>query len=292
MKRKKTPPNTETEVLTRSARRCCICFGVQMDASAKKGQIAHLDGNPANTDFDNLVFLCMPHHDEYDSTTRQSKGLTSHEVKAYRTLLYEAIRQLRSDIQPSTKPKTSEPKQDANSREISALLAQVQSRTITLAQCLAEALVVAKQVGDRSLETFCRNELSGYPENNSPAPAYRIINVFISGTARINLQSTYWGESVNNIIEHMRQDTEHFTPYKFMIAHSISTLETQAKDINLQKGIVMMPFRMGDINPKAKESSAELMAYAHPSDYYSILESVRRELTVKLLDLLPVLQGD
>ena len=57
----------------------------------KKGQIAHLDRDPSNNALDNLAFLCLPHHDEYDSTTSQSKNLTIHEVKRYRAMLYRSV---------------------------------------------------------------------------------------------------------------------------------------------------------------------------------------------------------
>lgn len=48
-----------------------------------RGQIAHLDQNNENFDEDNLVFLCLEHHDEYDSKTRTSKGLRLEEVKRW-----------------------------------------------------------------------------------------------------------------------------------------------------------------------------------------------------------------
>ncbi|MCI5163526.1 MAG: hypothetical protein D3917_16190 [Candidatus Electrothrix sp. AX5] len=95
-KRKRTPSNIETEVLTQSARRCCICYGLHNDFEIKKGQIAHLDRNPANSNFDNLAWLCFEHHDEYDSITRQSKGLTISEVKGYRNQLYNTIFEIRN----------------------------------------------------------------------------------------------------------------------------------------------------------------------------------------------------
>ena len=94
--RKQTPSEIETEVLTESARRCCICYGLNFDFTIKKGQIAHLDQNPANSTFDNLAWLCFEHHDEYDSTTRQSKGLTVAEVKDYRGQLYDFISDIRN----------------------------------------------------------------------------------------------------------------------------------------------------------------------------------------------------
>jgi hypothetical protein len=59
----------------------------------KRGQIAHLDRNAANPSFDNLVFLCLEHHDQFDSRTSQSKGLTPDEVRQYRQELATAIEQ-------------------------------------------------------------------------------------------------------------------------------------------------------------------------------------------------------
>lgn len=89
--RKKTPSEIETQVLSESGRRCCLCYGLNSDFKIQKGQIAHLDRNPANNDLDNLVFLCLDHHDAYDGRTSQSKGYTIHEVKWYRSVLVEAV---------------------------------------------------------------------------------------------------------------------------------------------------------------------------------------------------------
>lgn len=80
---------TETAIVTKSRRRCAICFGLHGDRSKKRGQIAHLDRNRTNNVEDNLAFLCLDHHDEYDSKTSQSKGLTEQEVKVYRGQLYQ-----------------------------------------------------------------------------------------------------------------------------------------------------------------------------------------------------------
>ncbi|MFH1927162.1 MAG: hypothetical protein ABIK79_03160 [Chloroflexota bacterium] len=91
--RKKVPGTTKTEVLTRSLRRCCLCFGLEHDTERKKGQIAHLDRDPSNCAFDNLAWLCLDHHDEYDSRTSQSKGLAIREVKSYRDSLYDWVRE-------------------------------------------------------------------------------------------------------------------------------------------------------------------------------------------------------
>ncbi|MCJ7773740.1 MAG: hypothetical protein MUP22_11485 [Desulfobacterales bacterium] len=89
MKRKSVPKSVETEVLTKSRRRCCLCYGLKRDDSEKAGQIAHLDGNASNNDIQNLAFLCLEHHDKYDGSTSQSKGYTIQEVKNYRRQLYD-----------------------------------------------------------------------------------------------------------------------------------------------------------------------------------------------------------
>jgi hypothetical protein len=89
MARKQIPPTIQDAVVSSSRRRCCICFGLQRDDSEKThGQIAHLDRNPDNNDFDNLAWLCLDHHAQYDTTSRQAKGLRIGEVKKYRAELY------------------------------------------------------------------------------------------------------------------------------------------------------------------------------------------------------------
>ncbi|HYA41732.1 MAG TPA: hypothetical protein VEF34_10535 [Syntrophobacteraceae bacterium] len=92
MKRKPIAIDVQAAVLLRSRRRCCLCFGLNRDTSIKQGQIAHLDHDPANGAEDNLVFLCLDHHDQYDSTTGQSKNFTITEVKKYRLELYSAVK--------------------------------------------------------------------------------------------------------------------------------------------------------------------------------------------------------
>ena len=49
-------------MLSRCARRCCLCFWLKGDFAEKEGQIAHLDHNPANGAEENLVFLCLCCH--------------------------------------------------------------------------------------------------------------------------------------------------------------------------------------------------------------------------------------
>ena len=91
MSRKPIPEGTQTSILLKSRRRCCLCFWLKGEDEVKKGQFAHLDGNHENPSERNLAFLCFEHHDEYDSTTRLSKGLREPEIKKWRDELYKEM---------------------------------------------------------------------------------------------------------------------------------------------------------------------------------------------------------
>ena len=91
MTRSPIPLAVLTETLVSSRRRCAICFGLNRDTSLKSGQVAHLDHNASNNALSNLAFLCLEHHDLYDSTTRQSKNITRSEVITYRDELLTSL---------------------------------------------------------------------------------------------------------------------------------------------------------------------------------------------------------
>jgi hypothetical protein len=67
-------------------------FWFQRRSKRKRGQIAHIDRNAANAEEKDLVYLCLDHHDEYDSTTSQTKGITGAELRGYKERLLTAIR--------------------------------------------------------------------------------------------------------------------------------------------------------------------------------------------------------
>jgi hypothetical protein len=87
-RRKPLPKAVEKGVLMASRRRCCLCVFLCGVDAIRKGQIAHLNHDPSDFRFENLVFLCLEHHDEYDGRTAESKGFTAGEVRAYRDRLY------------------------------------------------------------------------------------------------------------------------------------------------------------------------------------------------------------
>jgi len=99
--RPRTPEQAVTEALVRSRRRCALCFGLEHRNAVVKGQIAHIDHDVTNNDPDNLAWLCLDHHDQYDSRTSQSKGLTMPELLHYRADLYEFNEAARQNLEPT-----------------------------------------------------------------------------------------------------------------------------------------------------------------------------------------------
>lgn len=131
MARKRVPTKVETAVLTRSGRRCCLCVGLNGDWGQKRGQIAHLDQDPSNNAGDNLAFLCLPHHDQYDSKTSQSKGITVAEVRQYREELYVALSDFRESWHEETNRKAVETMPKPKRPDFEALIRLAGSFSLT-----------------------------------------------------------------------------------------------------------------------------------------------------------------
>jgi hypothetical protein len=125
-----TKVSVETDVLTASARRCCLCYGITQDYTEKPGQIAHVDGDRSNGEFANLAWLCLEHHDRYDGRTSQSKGITERELKAYRTQLYEEVTRIRKASSATATPNEFLNTPDATRASIRTLLAQMNPQII------------------------------------------------------------------------------------------------------------------------------------------------------------------
>lgn len=92
MKTRKTiPKEIESEVLFRSNLKCCI--------DQKRGDhIHHLDEDPANNEFDNLVFLCFDCHNEATVTNSLRKTLTEKTIRKFRDLHYEQVESQRAAV--------------------------------------------------------------------------------------------------------------------------------------------------------------------------------------------------
>src|ERR1700730_2072034 len=102
MARKLAAEDVQRRILTQSRRRCCLCFWLDGKDEVQRGQIAHIDQDNENPDEDNLVFLCLDHHDQYDGQTSQSKGLKSEEARHWRSELYREMEYRFRTVKPRT----------------------------------------------------------------------------------------------------------------------------------------------------------------------------------------------
>ena len=85
------PDKVATELLHLSLRRCCLCYYLKNVREDVDGQIAHLDRNPSNSSLDNLVWLCLSHHDDYDTKRSLTRNLSVSEVELYRDRLHKEM---------------------------------------------------------------------------------------------------------------------------------------------------------------------------------------------------------
>jgi hypothetical protein len=86
-KRATLPAMLAAEVITHCRRRCTLCFALHADLTPQKGQVAHIDHDRTNTTLNNLVWLCLAHHDEFDSRGHQTKGYLPAEIQQYKAEL-------------------------------------------------------------------------------------------------------------------------------------------------------------------------------------------------------------
>ena len=94
VKRKSIPKKSQLKIIVKSRRRCPLCVYLKKDFDEKQGQIAHLDKDPSNNKIKNLVFLCLNHHDKFDSKPSQSKSYSNEEIGYYRDKMYKEINEV------------------------------------------------------------------------------------------------------------------------------------------------------------------------------------------------------
>lgn len=82
------------KVLVDCRRRCALCFVLEGRTGVKDGQIAHADRDPHNNAAENLVYLCLRHHNAYDRQARQSRGFSEAELLAHRAALLDYLAKL------------------------------------------------------------------------------------------------------------------------------------------------------------------------------------------------------
>lgn len=178
------------------------------------------------------------------------------------------------------------------SSKISGVLGKLQSRSASVAECMAEALEIARDAHDGLLERFCRNELSGWDEDKwgsypEERPTYRLVEVFVSPFSRLNLQYFGWGENASAVFDYMRSDPHIFSDKK-LLAEPLSAIERRASEpTDARRSVTHITQTWKDLLPEAEHPDAPAHVYARADIYVTVLEAIRGELTRRLLDLLP-----
>ncbi len=95
MRRKKIPKEIADELIFKSDRKCCVCKELGK-------QIHHIDGDTENSNVENLVFLCLNHHDEVSKSGGISRNLSPGLLRKYRSLLFQSVIEERR-VTPSAK---------------------------------------------------------------------------------------------------------------------------------------------------------------------------------------------
>jgi hypothetical protein len=81
--------------------RCCMCEPVSgaFPPRVRNGQLHHLDENPSNNGPDNLVWLCLEHHEEAGKVGKASRRLSAGTIRRYRSLLQKKVTRERTPLQ-------------------------------------------------------------------------------------------------------------------------------------------------------------------------------------------------
>lgn len=175
--------------------------------------------------------------------------------------------------------------------EITELVAQLQAGTVPVPEAVARALPIALQAKRASLEWFCRNELAGWTQEEwekypGGEPTYRVVEAFASITARVNLQYWGWGRSAAAVFEYLRDNPDDFWPSYMPIAQSVSEIESKRSKAT-ESAVLTFTKSLGDFLPDTETPDVPVVIYVNPDSYIRVLESIRTELTRRLLALLP-----
>jgi hypothetical protein len=171
------------------------------------------------------------------------------------------------------------------------LIEKVQGRSVLLSVCIAEALSIAKESGDRELIEFCQRELLGFNQSTDlmrreEKLKYRLIEVFQSLTP-INPNFVGWGGSSSAMFQYMEENPKEYTKITMFYGRPISTLETEARVPNDGSERYFGSYQI-PASKLVKDMDVEgIMVYCYfrPHAYANLLESIRRELVKNLMPL-------
>ncbi|HEX42178.1 MAG TPA: toll/interleukin-1 receptor domain-containing protein [Phycisphaerales bacterium] len=168
-----------------------------------------------------------------------------------------------------------------------------QGHQLPLAQCLSGVLAYASQKADQRLLEFCRLELSGYRHLKDLAQEdidrlqiqHRMIELFVSPFAQVNLQAMQWGQNASTIIDHLRHNNN-FYLWKLIMPEPIGELESLASRLGPDT-IMTITRPMAEFMPESEHPNVVVYGYADPHTVTAILNGTRTRVTSMLMAHLP-----
>jgi hypothetical protein len=92
-RRKKVPDQQVADLQFRADLRCCLCtYEGDLPPRAKSAQVHHIDGDPSNNAKENLVLLCLEHHEEVGRTSQSGRRIHAVAVARFRDDLERRVR--------------------------------------------------------------------------------------------------------------------------------------------------------------------------------------------------------
>ncbi len=80
--------------------RCCMCEAIAgLPPRSRNGQIHHLDGDPTNNARENLVWLCLEHHEDVGKTGKTSRRISPEVIRRYRSMLEAGVERDRRHVE-------------------------------------------------------------------------------------------------------------------------------------------------------------------------------------------------
>jgi hypothetical protein len=176
--------------------------------------------------------------------------------------------------------------QSGDSKQVTSLLAKVQSARDPLATAMTGVLELAHSRKDNGLETFARRELSGWPPlaiNDPASPRYRQVEAFV-GWNPINMGYRGFHSSAD-ALNFMAENSDQFPARKLTFTQPLAQIEGKA--IQPAHGILSFKLKARDVIPNTKQPDAIIYAYTNGTAWERVREGIRAETTKRLLALLP-----
>lgn len=267
-RREAIPESIQTKVLVQCRRRCCLCVYLNHDRDVKQGQLAHIDQDASNASIDNLVFLCLPHHDTYDSVTRQSKNITSRELREYRNRLsaeWGEVVDWYSVLGSLLDPQAS--------------LSSILHRIIELAahDHIPEIEAIARSY----VKGVDGQDYSGIENVNDLPPHVRIraIEFHFGIKKQINLEALRFGAiSPSHALHAMKNDRDGFYPMAVVMPSSILEIEQKAENAS-SDGLLTIQRPLSDfLLRRVAGDDRQVTGLADGMSFVNILSSIRTDL--------------